>query len=118
MFGFVVFFWALWIAIGVTAAQKRGFSVVMGVIGGFLLGPLCFLMFFVTDKRPKCPQCAEAVKPEARVCKHCHNTLTPQGNWDSGSALTQPVGVNDLLSITIVVVAIALVLVVAARAMQ
>jgi hypothetical protein len=76
--------WALLGAlIGVAAAQRKGFSVVGGVIGGLLLGPLAFLMFFVSgiDKsdanRRKCPNCAEWVKGDAKVCKHCHRDLPP-----------------------------------------
>jgi len=67
--------------IGVAAAQKRGFSVIGGVLGGLLLGPLAFLMFFVTgvsgsDRNRKCPFCAEFIKAEAVVCKHCGRALT------------------------------------------
>jgi hypothetical protein len=75
--------WALLGAlIGVTAAQRRGFSVVGGVLGGLLLGPLAFLMFFVSgvsasDQNRKCPFCAEFIKVEAMVCKHCGRELPP-----------------------------------------
>lgn len=74
-------FWAgLGALIGVAAAQRKGFSVVGGIIGGMLLGPLAILMFAVSgvssgDKSRKCPYCAEWVKPEATVCKHCHKDL-------------------------------------------
>lgn len=62
--------------IGAYAAQKKGFSVVAGLLGGALLGPLAILMFAVSgvssgDKQRKCPSCAEWVKAEAKVCKHC-----------------------------------------------
>lgn len=69
--------WALIGAlIGVAAAQKKGFSMVSGVIGGLLLGPLAFLMFFVSGgETRKCPYCAEFVKASATVCKHCHKEL-------------------------------------------
>jgi len=67
--------------IGVAAAQKRGFSTVGGVVGGLLLGPLAFLMFLVSgvsgsDRNRKCPFCAEFIKAEAVVCKHCGRALT------------------------------------------
>ena len=77
--------WALLGAlIGVAAAQKRGFSVVGGVLGGLLLGPLAFLMYWVSgvsaaDKNRKCPYCAEFVKAEATICKHCKQPLLTRG---------------------------------------
>jgi hypothetical protein len=73
----VLLFWAvLGILIGIAAAQRRGFSAIIGAIGGLLLGPLAFLMFFVSgvtreDGQKKCPHCAESIKTEANVCKHC-----------------------------------------------
>jgi hypothetical protein len=78
-------FWALLGAlIGISAAQRRGFSVATGVIGGLLLGPLAFLMYFVSgvtrgDATRKCPYCAEWIKAEAKVCKHCRHGVPPAG---------------------------------------
>ena len=70
--------WALLGAlIGVAAAQRKGFSIVSGVLGGLLLGPLAFLMFFISGvsrgdaNNKKCPHCAEWIKAEATACKHC-----------------------------------------------
>ncbi len=67
--------------LGVVAAQKKGFSLAGGIIGGLLLGPLAFLLFFVSgissgDASKKCPHCAEWIKAEAVVCKHCHRPVT------------------------------------------
>lgn len=74
--------WALLGAlIGVAAAQRKGFSMAGGIIGGVLLGPLAFLMFFVSGiskedaNRKKCPHCAEWVKGEATICKHCRQPI-------------------------------------------
>ena len=73
--------WALFGAlIGGLAAQKKGFSVVLGVVGGAFLGPLALLMFFVSsvgkgDKQKKCPSCAEWIKAEATICKHCKSAV-------------------------------------------
>lgn len=61
--------------IGVFAAQRRGFSVAGGVIGGLLLGPLAFLMFFASGNRKKCPQCAEWIKKEAKICPYCKSQV-------------------------------------------
>jgi len=45
----VTLFWpVLGALIGVAAAQRNGFNVVGGVLGGLLLGPLAVLMFFVS----------------------------------------------------------------------
>lgn len=77
----MVIAWALFGAlIGAAAAQRKGFSMVGGVIGGLLLGPLAFLMFFISgvsgsDRNKKCPHCAEWIKVEATVCKHCHRAV-------------------------------------------
>lgn len=80
----MLLFWPLLgAAIGAYAAQKKGFSTVGGVIGGLLLGPLAFLLFFVSgvvsanEQQRKCPFCAEWIRPEAKVCKHCHKDVPP-----------------------------------------
>jgi hypothetical protein len=80
----MLLFWPLiGAAIGAYAAQKRGFSTIGGVIGGLLLGPLAFLLFFVSgivsanEQQRKCPFCAEWIRPEATVCKHCHKDVPP-----------------------------------------
>jgi len=74
--------WALLGAVlGFAAAQRKGFSVVGGVLGGLLLGPLAFLMFFVSGiskadaHNKKCPHCAEWIKGEATICKHCQQPV-------------------------------------------
>lgn len=77
--------WALFGALlGVAASQKKGFSMVGGVIGGLLLGPLAFLLFFVSgvsggEANKKCPACAEWIKAEATVCKHCRQPVARIG---------------------------------------
>lgn len=77
----MLLFWLLFGAlVGAYAAQRRGFSLVAGLLGGMLLGPLALLMFFVSgggSQQRKCPYCAEWVKLEATVCKHCHKSLPP-----------------------------------------
>lgn len=65
--------------IGVAAASTKGFSIAGGVIGGILLGPLAILMFLVSGSGRKCPFCAEYVKNEATVCKHCGKDLPATG---------------------------------------
>jgi hypothetical protein len=75
-------YWAaLGAAIGGYAAQKKGFAIAGGVVAGLLLGPLAILLFFVRgifsmkEQQQKCPHCAEWIRPEAKVCKHCHKDL-------------------------------------------
>ena len=36
------------------------------------------------DGYVKCPACAEMVKREARICKHCRTELTPQAASEPG----------------------------------
>ena len=86
-------FWTLLGALlGVSASQKRGFSLAGGIIGGLLLGPLAFLLFFVSgitagdaDKR-KCPFCAEWVNGEAVACKHCGRDISPRAVYEARKA--------------------------------
>jgi hypothetical protein len=74
-------FWpVLGALIGYVASQKRGLSPVTGVLGGLLLGPFAFLMFFVSgavgdERKKKCPFCKEWIQPDAVVCKHCGQRL-------------------------------------------
>lgn len=68
--------WALLGAlIGVAASQRKGFSMASGIIGGLLLGPFALLMFLASDRKPKCPHCAEFIHADALVCKHCHRDV-------------------------------------------
>lgn len=77
----VLFFWPLMGAmIGYAASTRNGMSPVAGLIGGCLLGPLAFLLYFASgsglgDDRKKCPECAEWVAAAAKVCKHCRADL-------------------------------------------
>lgn len=75
--------------IGFVASQKRGFSPIGGVLGGLLLGPLAVLMFAVSgvasanEQGKKCRFCAEWIKADAVLCKHCGQRVDapvkPQG---------------------------------------
>jgi hypothetical protein len=76
----MVIFWILFGAlIGVSAAQRRGFGTVSGLLGGMLLGPLAVLMYFVSGDRKKCPQCAEWINKKAKLCPHCKSNLCKTG---------------------------------------
>ena len=76
-------FWAgLGAVVGYVTAQRRGFSPVIGVVAGSVLGALAVLLFFVpvsvsnAEDQHKCPYCAGRVPSNARVCPHCSAILT------------------------------------------
>lgn len=73
----------VWVLFGIAAAMFAGFngrSVAGWFFLGCLFGPFA-LLFALILGRPeeegvrKCPFCAELVKKEAVVCKHCGNDL-------------------------------------------
>lgn len=74
----MLWFWLLFgMLIGAHAATKRGFSVITGLLVGMLLGLFAPLMYLAAPHGRKCPYCAEWVKKEASVCRHCHKSLPP-----------------------------------------
>jgi hypothetical protein len=44
-------------------------------------------VFFVKDKRPRCPECREVVHPEATRCPHCQSEI--------GGRLVEPLGARS-----------------------
>jgi hypothetical protein len=86
----------IWICLGIVGAMiasNKGNSGCGGFVLGVLLGPIGLLItFFSSDnddvKRQKtgdtkkCPYCAEYVKADAIVCKHCGRTLGGDSNFD------------------------------------
>ena len=84
---------AIWVLCGVVAGAigaSRNVGFALHALIGFLFGPigiLTALLFKPTDEDKyrgkgdasgltKCPDCAELVKVEARICKHCGGDLT------------------------------------------
>jgi hypothetical protein len=64
--------------IGYVAAGRRGFSPVLGVLVGALLGVFSFvlLIFGKNSAVRKCPKCDEWISAKAIVCKHCRSTIS------------------------------------------
>ena len=77
-------FWGLFgSVIGISAARCKGFSIAGGIIGGFLLGPLAFLMFLCSDGKKRCNFCNEWIEKKAKICPFCtRNTAETSSSSD------------------------------------
>ena len=58
---------------GLSATRYFLLSVLLSPVIGFLL----VLVFAPSDPTRKCPHCAESVKRDAKVCRHCGRDLPP-----------------------------------------
>ena len=80
----IIMFWIICGGVAAMIASSKGASGVLGFFVGLLLGPLGIVAaFFLGGEEQKavkeleagtakkCPRCAELVKPDALVCKHC-----------------------------------------------
>jgi hypothetical protein len=75
----------LWIVVwcGINAVigyfiGKRKYVIWASIVVSILFGPIGWLIAALNSgKLRKCPFCAELVKPEAVVCKHCGHKLPP-----------------------------------------
>ncbi len=73
------------IAVGMWA-ERRGRSAASWMLCALLFSPLLSALFLAVSGNlgPKCVHCAETVKPEATLCKHCGRpieralAITPQ----------------------------------------
>lgn len=81
-----VIFWLICGGIAAMIASSKGGSGGLGFLVGVLLGPIGIIvaLFMGSDagkvekqvssgQMKKCPRCAEAVLPDAKVCKHCQH---------------------------------------------
>jgi hypothetical protein len=75
--GITWFIWGVVVStlIGAVIGQFKG-RVGAGAFGGFLLGPIGWLIVgLASDNRRQCPECKGAVPDDARRCRHCSAPL-------------------------------------------
>jgi zinc-ribbon domain len=72
--------WLVGRLVGAFVGERNG-RLGQGAVLGILLGPIGWLVvglgpdYGQAKETKKCPFCAELVKPEAKVCKHCGRDL-------------------------------------------
>lgn len=72
----VIYALLLQATVGAALAQHFRASPWQGFWGGFGLGPLGWaLIYFIPDKRNKCPHCLEPAHHEASACSCCGQEL-------------------------------------------
>ncbi|WP_350628625.1 hypothetical protein [Pseudoalteromonas sp. CAL260-MNA-CIBAN-0059] len=113
LYEYLVFMFLCGLITGIIGSNK-GRSGFLWFVIGFLLAPLGIVLALVIKKdnqtleskaialgtQKKCPFCAELIKAEAVICKHCnrdqteHNTSMQRGN--SQKALLSAIADNDI----------------------
>lgn len=83
LFGRTLFWSVPGAIIGTIITVKKGKGWFVGFLCGIVFGPLVALILLLggTDRKrlglKKCPFCAEWIKRQAAVCKHCHRDQVP-----------------------------------------
>jgi len=82
-----VIFWVAMMSWGQKIAKRKGYPIAVGGCLGLLLGPIGVLIVALLPRKAvaakatpppepgsderRCPHCAEIIRVEAKVCKHC-----------------------------------------------
>jgi hypothetical protein len=95
----VLIFWLICGAIAGLIYSSKGRSAATGCVGGFLLGPIGIILAILSSRDSagivkqsrrdeekaiargelkRCPHCAEAIRYDAKVCKHCGRDIVSQ----------------------------------------
>jgi hypothetical protein len=75
MAALVFLVWLAFIIATIVMAQRKG-QLLAGILLGFLLGPIGFLVVaLMSGDRLPCPYCKELVIPGALLCPHCRSQL-------------------------------------------
>lgn len=87
----LVIFWILCGVVAAVIASSKGGNGAGGFLVGALLGPLGIIISLfmgseagkiekqvASGAMKKCPKCAEAVLPEAAICKHCGHDFSAE----------------------------------------
>jgi len=98
-------------------AANRGHSAVGAFLLALFLSPLVGLIaaFVFTGDVKKCPRCAEMVKGEALVCKHCgaefeQESAPPKRDWGESFNFSLPPAVTTAIPIIMVLAILAFVI--------